>query len=381
MKAINTGNTYQLYDNSVQTFDALPAQVYKIVFNPMRGFWLEKANDLEINEKIYGVHQKKVDKVYRSFVAFERNLGVILSGSKGIGKSLFAKMLGIKAIENGYPLILVDAFIPGLADFINSIEQEVVVIFDEFDKTFASRGRNSEHEDPQAEMLTLFDGFSTGKKMFIVTCNSLHELNSFLVNRPGRFHYHFRFDYPGDAEIQEYMSDKLPPAIYEKEIGNICSFSKKVSLNYDCLRAIAFELNNGAATFKEAIEDLNIVNLSAETYDLYLYFEDGSYAVSKEVRLDLFSNEEESIDFDYKGRYDFLTVEFVPNTNIYDYHSGGCIIPGDQIDNFHYDCMDSEEVDEDWGPKFKQVWMEMRNAKISHLLIKKNFGRNIHYAV
>ena len=36
------------------------------------------------------------------------------------------------------------------------------------------------------------------------------------------------------------------------------SFSRKIDLNYDCLRAIAFELNTGIS-FKEAILDLNIV--------------------------------------------------------------------------------------------------------------------------
>ena len=63
-------------------------------------------------------------------------------------------------------------------------------------------------------MLTLFDGFSTGKKMFIVTCNSLYDLNDYLVNRPGRFLYHFRFDYPTAEEITQYLQDKLEESFF-----------------------------------------------------------------------------------------------------------------------------------------------------------------------
>ena len=132
MKVVNTGNTYRIYNNSLKTFDQLPAQAYTVCFHPQQGFWLEKFSDLEVNEKIYGVHMTKVEKVFNSFKSFSRNLGIILSGDKGIGKSLFAKLLCIKSIENNYPLIIVNNHIPGIADFLNEIEQEVVVLFDDF---------------------------------------------------------------------------------------------------------------------------------------------------------------------------------------------------------------------------------------------------------
>lgn len=64
-------------------------------------------------------------------------------------------------------------------------------------------------------------------------------LNSYIVNRPGRFHYHFRFNYPEPEDIREYLHDQLMPG-YDAEIEKIVEFSRTVSLNYDCLRAIAF---------------------------------------------------------------------------------------------------------------------------------------------
>lgn len=260
MRIIKVGNTFRTYDDSLETFDKLPAQNYVVRFQKNSGFFLEKYADIEIKEKTYGVHMSKVEKVLKAFPKAEKNLGVILSGNKGIGKSLFAKTLAVEATKVGLPVIIVDTYIPGIASFIEEIEQEVMILFDEFDKTFGSIKAADGMADPQTEMLTLFDGLSQGKKMFVITCNDLNSLNSYLVNRPGRFHYHFRFEYPSDVEITEYLEDKLDKQYYS-EIEKVISFAHKVDLNYDCLRAIAFELNFGEP-FETAIKDLNIINLT-----------------------------------------------------------------------------------------------------------------------
>ena len=375
MKAINTGNIYRLYDDSMKTYDKLPAQVYTVCFHPQKGFWLEKYSNLEIKEKTYGIHNFKVEKVFHSFEGSDRNMGVILSGDKGIGKSLFAKMLAIKFVENGYPLIIVDSYVPGISNFLNSIEQEVAVLFDEFDKTFnGGKDNRDSASDPQTEMLSLFDGISMGKKMFIVTCNDLRNLNDYLVNRPGRFHYHFRFDYPRSEEIREYLQDKLDE-VYWKEIDDVISFSKKINLNYDCLRAIAFELSMGY-TFKEAICDLNIINLEREKYDVYLYFEDGTKVVRKNFYMDMFSDEEHLIEFNYEGYYEIVEVTFTPSDNAYDYTKGGCIINAENLKV----KIDGGYCDKE-NENYQKVYEKLTNIKPTHLLIKRKFEKNIHYAV
>ena len=108
-------------------------------------------------------------------------------------------------------------------------------------------------------MLSLFDGVSAGKKLFVITCNEIQSLSQYLINRPGRFHYHFRFLYPTADEIRAYMEDKLDKQYYD-EIENVIAFSVRMNLNYDCLRSIAFELNTGSK-FQEAINDLNIIRI------------------------------------------------------------------------------------------------------------------------
>lgn len=215
MKIIKTGTTYKVYGENLVVLDNLPAQTYKVGCGQFTGFFLEKQHDLEIKEdKIYGVHEEKANKVLNRFEKSRKNLGVILSGDKGIGKSLFARLLAQKAIQNGIPVILVDDFIPGIDDFLNDIKNEALVLFDEFDKTFAK----SKDKDPQSKMLSLFDGTSSGKKLFVVTCNNYRDLNEYLINRPGRFHFHFRFEYPTADEEMQHGLDVL------KENNNVVDY-------------------------------------------------------------------------------------------------------------------------------------------------------------
>lgn len=276
MKIINVGSIYEIYpDDAVKTFDELPAATYKVRFSKMSGFFLEKVDNLTVDGKIYGMHEKKTDKVMSSYKVFDKNLGVILSGAKGIGKSLFARLLANKVLKADMPVILVDDYIPGVADFLSSIHQECMVFFDEFEKTFDSE-RFDEGQDPQSTLLGLFDGTSNGKKLFVITCNNIHRLNEFFINRTGRFHYHFRFIHPTSAEITEYLMDNLIESVDRKEeINKIIAFSRKVPLTFDSLHSIAFELNLGEK-FEDVIEDLNILNTkSSLERRVEIYFNNG----------------------------------------------------------------------------------------------------------
>ena len=257
MHIVESGKRYRIFNNAITTYDQLPPKTYRVDYDPeTRIFSLLEAHDFEIPEtKIYGQHLDKVKKVLNSMDKMNRNLGVILSGDKGIGKSLFSKCLGLKARKKGIPVILVNEYHEGIANFLEEIEQTVMILFDEYDKTFDEKKHNC-----QAEMLSLFDGVSAGKKLFVITCNEIQSLSQYLINRPGRFHYHFRFLYPTADEIRDYMEDKLDKQYYD-EIENVIAFSVRMNLNYDCLRSIAFELNNGLK-FQEAINYLNIIRIS-----------------------------------------------------------------------------------------------------------------------
>ncbi len=314
MKIVNTGSIFRIFEDDLKTYNELPIGTYGVGFNMMGGFFLEKRDDISVNEKIYGVHKEKAKKVLSSFAKSDRNLGVILSGSKGIGKSLTAKLISIEANQKGYPVIIVDQGYPGVASYISSIQQECVVIFDEFEKMFKTARGNKDSE--QDEFLTLFDGLDQGKKLFVVTCNSLSDLSDFMVNRPGRFHYHFRFNFPTTDEIREYLLDKVDKK-YQEQIEDVIAFSGITDLNYDCLRAIAFELNLGNS-FKEAIKDLNITNYdNVYRYDVICVLSNGMRSINKNHSI---AEGQSSITcrFNFPQLKDIVYVEFDPSMKTFD---------------------------------------------------------------
>lgn len=104
MKIIKLNESYDIYNDCLEVLDKLPARAFVVKFAKMRGFYLQEYNIANTNEKIYGQHLKKVEKALRTFKNFDRNLGIILSGKKGIGKSLFAKLLAKESMKNGLPM-------------------------------------------------------------------------------------------------------------------------------------------------------------------------------------------------------------------------------------------------------------------------------------
>lgn len=286
MRVISTGSIYRIFGDNMETHDKFPVGTYNIRFEDMVGFYAEKRRNFEIGEKVYGGQSSKAEKVVKSFKLFSRNLGVIMSGDKGIGKSLTAKMIAIEAIKNDIPVFICDFFHPALMSYIESIDQEVMVMFDEFDKKF------SKNED-QDKMLSLFDGTSVGKKLFVVTCNEIRSMSDYMVNRPGRFHYHLRFDYPTAEDIKVYLMDHLEEQYYSS-IDAVIKFSRRINLNYDCLRAIAFEINTGLS-FSDAIKDLNIVSYNSSV-QYGCIIDIGEYGILKgRICGDLFAHKDETI--------------------------------------------------------------------------------------
>lgn len=389
MKVVNSGNTYQIYDDTLRTYDQLPPQTYVVRFSQAYGFLLELNEDIKVDEKIYGVHMQKVDKVMRSFNEFNRNLGVILSGAKGIGKSVCAKLIAERAVAEGYPVIKVTEYVKGIANFLSEIKQEVVIVFDEFDKTFASKrhGNDDDVTDAQAELLTLLDGMEQGKKLFIVTCNSLDKLNEFMVNRPGRFHYHFRFGYPNPAEIREYMQDKLDMKFWG-EIDKVINFSSKVDLNYDCLRSIAWELSHGYS-FESSIQDLNIINIERERYKIQVVFSDGTKTQTREQYLDLFDSDSEvEVELKYMNKGS-VYVTFNPIHGNYNTTLGATVVDGSKVKDVQwYLYNDDNDIDDDdteiEKAKKREESAENERIKALHveyIVITRKYDKNIHYMV
>lgn len=362
MNVVHSGDTYQIYGEALKTYNNLPVGTYEINFSKFTGFFLTAHTDLSVSEeRIYGSSPAKVEKVLRGFEVADRNFGVILSGKKGIGKSLFARQLAIRAKEIGLPFIIVSNYIPGIASFISSIEQEVIILFDEFEKTFSKQ----ESCDPQEEMLSLFDGIDGGKKLFIITCNEVRQLNSYLLNRPGRFHYHFILSNPNPDEIREYMNDKLKEE-YHPLIKKIINFSMSVDLTYDILRAIAFELNMGYS-FEETLMDLNISKESAPKYNMIITFSDGSIRTIENEKIDTYSGERKFFWIRNTRNDDAIRISFIPSNIIIDSERSEMMIDPENVSLY---------VDEDYydfnNPAEKARYEALTNLQIKKMVFVRN---------
>lgn len=267
MQVVSFGNTYNIFEDTLELHgQVLPVGTYDVAFHPMSGYSLVQKEDYKPTEKkVYGNHQVKIDKVMHKFESSNRSLGIILSGKKGIGKSLFTQLLGLSALKNNIPVLFVEDNTPGIDKFIASIDQEVLIIFDEFEKRFPE---NSNDEISQNDLLGLLDGMVQRKHIYAITVNNTNKLSEFFLNRPGRFHYHFKFANPKQAEVKEYLNDNLHKEYQDTELVNrILDFSLRADLNFDCLRAITEEINLGSS-LEDALEDLNISNTEDTRYEI-----------------------------------------------------------------------------------------------------------------
>lgn len=363
MNIINSGSTYRVYGDDLKTMQSLPAATYDLQFAKFTGFFLEKRPDLITGEeKIYGKSPAKAEKTLCGFKEANRNFGVLLSGRRGVGKSLFARLLAKKAIEEGYPVIVVSCYTPGIADFLSSIDQEIVVFFDEFEKTFAK----TENINPQIEMLPLFDGTDNGKKLFVITCNRISELNECFLDRPGRFYYHFEMTIPSDDEVAEYVRDNLTNPS-DEIVRKILQYGAQTELTYDCLRAIVEELNRGYG-LDETMEDLNISRITDFDYTMYVELNNGM-AGSVKIRLnDYISGCYEKIHMwvnNADGK-DFL-VEVNSDSVVYDVFQGVYTLPLNQV---------KIDLDEDDFTTIDEYQEAKRNLKAVRFEIRRNAKKN-----
>ncbi|MFD4574262.1 AAA family ATPase [Streptomyces sp. NPDC058417] len=316
---VASNGDFRLYGDSVQTFADLPVATYTIAYSKLVGYSLRQMEPLaSAEETIYGSNASRVQRIITGYSAMDRSLGVILSGDKGMGKSLMLRMLAERMREEHHlPTILVQHDTPGLTAFLDELG-ETVVVFDEFEKIFSN-----EDDDSQSQFLSLFDGLSTTKRLYVVSVNELHRVNDYMLNRPGRFHYHMRFAYPEPETVATYVRDQVP-GVAEKQVAEIVDFSRKYDINFDHLRAITFELRLGES-FAEVIGDLNIKRSehASSRVEAHIVWDDGNTDVL-DGRVDLFDSDSlQTInDWDTGAGLKFRMRDAVPSQDGYQLPDG-----------------------------------------------------------
>lgn len=269
MKWLIEGGIFYPINGSFKLYPSPGPGIFNLVKNPnpMDGrLGLQKVGDkFEFPFKIYdlGVDKfmKKVKDTWNNpyFEKKDQNLGIILNGLKGTGKTISAKLL-CNMLE--IPVIVVSYYIPGMLEFISSLEFECVVLIDEAEKTY----RN---DDPDASqiLLKMIDGVTNkSRKLYILTTNTLN-INENLIGRPGRIRYIQSFGNISAKAINEYIADNLEHPEAKESVLSLVE-SLEIS-TIDTLKAIVDEAN-----IHGRIDDSNNLNLSiATTYMDMLYYQ------------------------------------------------------------------------------------------------------------
>ena len=247
----------------LKTSDKLEVGTYKLCFSQFLGFFLTSIDDIKpAVDKIYGKSGLYTEHLLKYFEMTEDNVGVLLSGDKGLGKSLMSKLLSTKAKERyGCPIIYVDEYFPNMKDFLSNL-RNCVIIFDEFEKTFGEQDERQTRFSVQNELLTFFDGTSANKthNLYVLIANELYNVSPYLLGRPGRLRYHYKFSGITYEDVVEYCKDNLEDFENSKDFMKSLTkyVSRSKSVSFDVLSNIVSEYNMFRTPLKEILEVMNL---------------------------------------------------------------------------------------------------------------------------
>lgn len=268
-----------LINRQQKRIDAIP-KGYEISRVLPKGNWLVKYEEdnekyclvetesFKLPKKIYGDLHKVSSKYLSVYRKGNKNLGVLLRGFKGTGKSLLAKMLCIKS---NLPVLLISEPFLGakFVEFLGSIKDECIIFIDEFEKLY--KHSQEKDENSQESFLSIMDGsLESKKKLFILTANDGY-IHPALLNRPGRIRYERNYEGLSDDLLNEIIEDQLEDKLKKEDILNVFSVLSKV--NIDSVTSLIEEVNNFPED--DIYELAGEMNLFPESGSFVLTWEDG----------------------------------------------------------------------------------------------------------
>jgi len=268
-----SGNKHFLLPFSDGLTPSLESAVYEVGYNQQEGYHLVfKHTKFSMPEKIYNFNNSDVksdlEEIFLTrFKQGNSNLGVLLLGEKGTGKSLLLKRTANLALLADIPVIMVENSFPteSLANYLSNIPDECVILFDEFEKKFDKDGNSPQS---QSGLLSFMDGTSTHKKLIVLTANAEWSISPFFINRPSRIRYCINYTELTHEFINQFLQENL---LHKDAIKTLLDELDLVeSVNFDLLNTIVKEIN--IMYPNESIKAiLNILNINRDQTDIMTY--------------------------------------------------------------------------------------------------------------
>lgn len=240
MKKWTQIGSYYYYNEEREYNDKLEPAIYSVLEDQDGILTLSKEKlNFSFDHKIYGLRETIVSRLQKIFDN-KNQVGCLLNGLKGTGKSVTSKIICNNLIEQGYPVILVNKNYKGICEFLSSINENLIIFIDEFEKIFDEDHYSSE---PSA-LLSMLDGALTSdsKRLYIMTSNST-DINANLLSRPGRIRYIFNFEDLTRAQVEEIVDDLLDSDKIGFREAIIDFISRAELISVDAVKTIVQEVN------------------------------------------------------------------------------------------------------------------------------------------
>lgn len=256
-------------DSTADAHKMMPPGIYEYAVTPNGQWYLAlSSNRYTFPYKIYGAHDHIKNRIQRAWQGLPGNFGVLLNGLKGTGKTITAQQVVNWAIDEGFVVLNVQTPVP-LATIMAKVEQPMVVLFDEFEKTH--------DEDAQQELLSAIDGLSKNefRRLFLFTTNT-KKVNENFLDRPSRIRYNWEFGRLSADVINELLDDLLDPQLADLRQEILTYLNTRAVLTIDVAKTVIIECNifrEGPGNFRQI---MNLTEKSPEAFRLEIVKDDGS---------------------------------------------------------------------------------------------------------